>query len=102
MFYSCAQTRCATSNETGKNTYETGNTNINFIIKFFQKLKNYLRMIKNYPELFTDLRPERIKRFLDSGHILASPLRDQNGCRVFILNARNFLRNVFLLVKKSD
>nr|CAH0099877.1 unnamed protein product [Daphnia galeata] len=53
-------------------------------------LKNYLRMIKNYPELFTDLRPERIKRFLDSGHILASPLRDQNGCRVFILNARNW------------
>ncbi|XP_046644517.1 alpha-tocopherol transfer protein-like [Daphnia pulicaria] len=53
-------------------------------------LKNYLRVMKNYPELFTDLRGERVKHVLDLGHLLASPIRDQNGSRVFIINARNW------------
>jgi retinaldehyde-binding protein 1 len=60
------------------------------ILILLKKLKNYLRMMKNYPELFTDLRPGRVKHVFDLGHLLASPLRDQNGCRVFIINARNF------------
>lgn len=47
--------------------------------------------MKNYPELFTDLRIERVKHVLDLGHLLASPIRDQNGSRVFIINARNFI-----------
>ena len=52
-------------------------------------------MVKNYPELLTDLRHERMKPTLDLGHLLASPQREQNGRRVLILNARNFL-NLFI------
>ena len=52
--------------------------------------------MKNYPELFTDLRIERVKHILDLGHLLASPLHDQNGSRVFMINARNSTKNVFV------
>jgi hypothetical protein len=64
--------------------------NLKLNISFVKKLKNYLRVMKNYPELFTDLRGERVKHVLDLGHLLASPIRDQNGSRVFIINARKF------------
>lgn len=55
-------------------------------------------MMKNYPELLTDLRLERVKHVLDSGHFMASPVRDQDGHRVLILNTRN---SAFPLIAKQ-
>lgn len=52
-------------------------------------LNHYLRMIKNYPDL-KNLHPLRVKHVLDKGHVLSSPYREQNGCRVLILNLRNW------------
>lgn len=45
--------------------------------------------MKNYPELLTDLRLERVKHVLVSNHFLLSPLRDQHGHRLAIFNSRN-------------
>ncbi|XP_046464254.1 alpha-tocopherol transfer protein-like [Daphnia pulex] len=53
-------------------------------------LNNYIRMTKNYPELLTELRPARAKQVLDMGLVLASPQREQNGRRVFIVDLSNW------------
>lgn len=48
-------------------------------------------MVKKYPDLFTDLRVERMAHISHlTHHLLASPVRDQNGHRVIIINARNY------------
>lgn len=60
------------------------------------QLKNYIKMIKNYPELFTNLRVARLKHVFDRSHLLVPPKREQNGRRVLMLNARKtFSRNHF-------
>ncbi|XP_057369737.1 alpha-tocopherol transfer protein-like [Daphnia carinata] len=53
-------------------------------------LNNYLKTMKNYPELLTDLRLERVKHVLVGNHFMLSPLRDQHGHRLLIINALNW------------
>lgn len=53
-------------------------------------LNNYFKAMKNYPELLTDLRLERVKHVLVSNHFLLSPLRDQHGHRLAIFNSLNW------------
>lgn len=61
---------------------------LNLVTHSFQ-LNNYFKAMKNYPELLTDLRLERVKHVLVSNHFLLSPLRDQHGHRLAIFNSRN-------------
>lgn len=50
-------------------------------------------MLKNYPDLFTDKWVEtglkQIQQDLINKHFLVSPVREQNGRRIIILNTRN-------------
>lgn len=64
------------------------------------QLKNYIKMVKNYPELFTNLRVARLKHVFDRDHLLIPSSRDQNGRRVLILNARNYLERFFFPLMK--
>ena len=52
---------------------------------FTFKLKNYMKMTRNYPDLFTNLQPARLQNVLEFRHVLASPVRDNNGSRIFFL-----------------
>jgi len=52
-----------------------------------QLLKNYIKMTRNYPDLLTDLKPRRLQKVLECGHVLASPVRDKNGSRIILLKA---------------
>lgn len=63
-------------------------------------LNNYVRMTKQYPKL-AQLCPLRVKHVLDS-HFFASPHREQNGCRILLINLRKWdlricsLEDIFL------
>ena len=51
------------------------------------KMKNYLKMTRNYPDLLTNLKPANLQTVLECRHVMASPIRDKNGCRVILVKA---------------
>lgn len=44
-------------------------------------------MTKNYPELLLNLKASRLKKVIDCGHIMASPVRAKNGSRILFIKA---------------
>jgi len=52
------------------------------------QLRNYQKMLTEYPDLLADLTLRDMKWVLDMGHHLVSPRRDErSGCKVFIFKA---------------
>ena len=44
-------------------------------------------MTKNYPDLLLNLKATRLKKVIDCGHVMASPVRDKNGSRILLVKA---------------
>ncbi|XP_046438130.1 alpha-tocopherol transfer protein-like [Daphnia pulex] len=53
----------------------------------FKSLKNYLKMVKNYPELFTNLSAFKLRFQLKEQLQLVYKSRDKQGRRIFIFRA---------------
>ncbi|CAG5133158.1 unnamed protein product, partial [Candidula unifasciata] len=76
-------------------------TDVQFLLRFlrarkfdqertFQLVKNYYDIRLQFPDIFSDLKPTRVRHIFDDDIIEVLKHRDSEGCRVIIIRPANW------------